>query len=133
MSTAAQEVEVSRGRGALWFGLLGGAIAWTAHLLLAYVAAEFGCVGRLGERGYLGITPVAWLEAGLTLATALVSGAATVVAYRSHRRLRCDAEQADPTVVAEQYTARAGVLTSGLFTFIILFESIPILYYLHDC
>jgi hypothetical protein len=131
MNTVAREVGVSR--SALWFGLFGGAIAWTVHLMLAYAAAEFGCVGRLGERSYLGITLVAWLEVVLTLATTLASGMATVVAYRSHRRLRSDAAQADAAVAAERYTAWAGVLTSGLFTFIILFESIPILYYLHNC
>lgn len=146
MNAVVQDVAVSR--GALWFGLLGGAIAWTVHLMFAYAAAEFGCVGRLGERGYLGITLVAWLEVALTSATALVAGAATFVAYRCDRRLRDDAIQmgaaqtnaadsnaalTNAALVAEQYTARAGLLTSGLFTFIILFESIPILYYLRNC
>jgi hypothetical protein len=129
MNTVAREVEVRR--SALWFGLFGGAVAWTVHLMLAYATAEFGCVGRLGERSYQGITLVAWLEVVLTLVTTLASAAATVVAYRCHRRLRCDAARADAD--AERYTAWAGVLTSGLFTFIILFESIPILYYLHNC
>jgi hypothetical protein len=172
MSTVDREVKVSR--GALWFGLFGGALAWTVHLMLAYVAAEFGCVGRLGERGYLGISMVAWLELALTVATTLASGAATVVAYRSHRRLRSanslsenrrglahfagrpqQKEQSseqnvpvplsadgsrigskaaeDAAVAAERYMAWTGVLTSGMFTFIIVFESIPILYYLHSC
>ena len=131
MSTVAQTNDVSR--AALWFGLLGGAMAWTVHLLLAYAVAEFGCVGRLGERGYLGITLVAWLEVALTLGTTLASGAATVVAYRCHRQLRFAAAPADAAVAAERQTAWAGLLTSGLFTFIILFESIPILYYLHHC
>jgi hypothetical protein len=131
MSAVAREIPVSR--AAQWFGLFGGAIAWTVHLMLAYAAAEFGCVGRLGEQAYLGITLVAWFEVALTLATALVSGAATFVAYRSHRQLRFEVAESDTTVAAERYTAWAGVLTSGLFTFIILFESIPILYYLHRC
>ena len=67
MSTVAQRFEVSR--GALWFGLFGGAIAWTVHLMFAYAAAEFGCIGRLGERGYLGITlvPHAGVAIGLVL------------------------------------------------------------------
>lgn len=129
-STVTRQVEVSR--GALWFGLLGGAISWTAHLILAYAVAEFGCVGQLGERGYLGVSTVAWLELSLTVVTTLVAGTATVVAYRSHRRLRSrDAD--DAAEAAERYTAWAGLLTSGMFTFIILFESIPILYYLHSC
>ena len=131
MSTVAREVQVSR--GALWFGLFGGAAAWTVHLMLAYAAAEFGCVGRLGERGYLGISMVAWLEIALTVATTLASGTATVVAYRGHRRLRSGEAAGDAAVAAECYTAWAGVLTSGMFTFIILFESIPIVYYLHSC
>lgn len=131
MSAVVQQIGVSR--GALWFGLFGGAIAWTVHLMLAYAVAEFGCVGRLGERGYLGITLVAWLEVALTLATTLAAGAATVVAYRCHRHLLSNAAQEDADAAAERYTAWAGLLTSGLFTFIILFESIPILYYLYHC
>jgi hypothetical protein len=127
MSTVAREVEVSR--GALWFGLFGGALAWTAHLMFAYAAAEFGCVGRLGERGYLGVSAVAWLVLALTAAATLASAAATAVAYRSPRRLQSGQAGQD----AERYTAWAGLLTSGLFTFIILFESIPIFYYLHAC
>lgn len=131
MSTVAPEVTVSR--GALWFGLFGGALAWTVHLMLAYATAEFGCVGRLAEQSYLGITLVAWLEVALTLATALTSAAATVVAYRSHRRLSSDPARADAATTAECYTAWAGVLTSGMFTFTIFFQSIPILYYLNRC
>jgi hypothetical protein len=131
MPTATQEIEVSR--GALWFGLLGGAIAWTLHLMLAYVVAEFGCVGRWGERSYQGITLVAWLEVALTVTTALAAGAATFVAYRIHRRLSSEAAAESATVAAERNIAWAGFLTSGLFTLVILFESIPILYYLQHC
>lgn len=132
MSTVSQDVAVSR--GALWFGLFGGAIAWTVHLMLAYAAAEFGCVGWQADRSYLGITLVAWLEVALTLATVLLSATATIVAFRCHRRLGSDsASPSDANVAAERSTAWAGVLTSGLFTFVILFESIPILYYLRHC
>jgi hypothetical protein len=115
-------------RGAMWFGLFGGAIAWTVHLMLAYAAAEFGCVGRLGDREYLSISLVAWLEIALTVTTALIAGAATAVAHLQYRRLQAHAE--DDAVGSERCLAWTGVLTSGLFTFIIVFESIPILYYL---
>jgi hypothetical protein len=128
MSTVAREVQVRR--GALWFGLFGGAVAWTAHLMLAYVAAEFGCVGQLGERRYLGISMVAWIGIALTVATMLVAVAATAIAYRNHHRLKSGD---DAATVAERDTAWAGVLTSSTFTLVILFESIPILYYLHGC
>jgi hypothetical protein len=121
---------ISRAR--LWFGLLGGASAWTIHLFSAYAIAEFGCVGRLAERSYGSLSVVAWLEVALTVAMLLVAAAATAVAYRSEQRLR-SLESTGQNLVADSFTARAGLLASGIFTFVILFESIPILFYLRDC
>ena len=129
MSMLVQQVEV--GRPAIWFGLLGGAAAWTAHLLLAYAVAEFGCVSGFVERSYLGISIVAWLEFAVTVLTTVIAAAAAVVAYRSCRILQ--SQQVDEAAAAEEYIARAGFITSGIFTFIILFESIPIFYYLRAC
>jgi hypothetical protein len=130
MSTLAEQVE--GGRPALWFGLLGGASAWTVHLLLAYAVAEFGCVSGFGERIYLGISIVAWLEVAATVLTTVIAALAAIVAHRSYRILRSqNLEEAG--IAAGEYTARAGFITSGIFTFIILFESIPILYYLRTC
>ncbi len=120
-------------RAALWFGLFGGAIAWTVHLLGAYAVAEFGCLGRPAHYDYLGITLVAWMELALTAVTTLAAVAATAVAVHCYRRLQSSepAEVTGPT--AERDTAWAAVLTSGTFVFIILFESLPILYYLQSC
>ncbi len=120
------------GRGLLWFCLFGGAIAWTFHLMFAYAIAEFGCMGRLSEHDYLGITLVAWLELALTVASTAIASAATAVAYCVHHRLQ-EQENADAETAIMRNTAWAGLLTSGTFTFIILFESIPILYYLKSC
>jgi hypothetical protein len=101
-------------------------------LMLAYAIAEFGCVGGLGERTYGGISLVAWLLLALTAATALAAAIATGVAYRGHRRLQSSRRETDVTGAMEN-AAWAGVLTSGTFTFVILFESIPIVYYLSGC
>ena len=130
MSTLAQQVKVSR--PALWFGLLGGASAWTVHLLLAYGVAEFGCVSGLGQRIYLGISVVAWLEVAATVLTSVIAALAASVAHRSYRILRSQ-NLDEAGIAAAEYAARTGFITSGIFTFIILFESIPILYYLRDC
>jgi hypothetical protein len=120
-------------RGGLWFGLLGGAMAWLLHLISASVVAEFGCVSGLGERVYQGLTLVAWLQLSLTAGTTLAASAATAVAARRYRRLgRADAA-ADAANTVQRHTARTGMLTSGLFTVVIVFESIPILYYLQGC
>lgn len=119
-------------RASLWFGLIGGCFAWMVHLLAAYAIAEFGCVGRLGELSSGRISIVAWLEFVLTVVTVAIAGGATVVAYRCHREVRSK-ESSYGASVADAFTARAGVLTSGILTFVILFESIPIFYYLRSC
>ncbi len=123
--------EVSRVN--LWVGLFGGAMAWAIHFLSAYVVAEFGCVGKLGERSYWNISLVAWLELVLTFAAVLAAAISTAVAYRSQLRLWSATDAECATLQAERYTARAGLLTSGIFTFVILFESIPIFFYLRSC
>jgi len=130
-SAGGRRAEVSR--GALWFGLLGGAVAWTAHLMLAYATAEFGCVSRLEEYAIREISAVAWLLLLWTVVTTLVAAAATVVAYRCYDRLRSAAAAGDSVANVELSLARVGLLTSGLFTFVILFESLPIVFYLHHC
>jgi len=130
MTILAQQVGV--GRLALWFGLLGEAGAWTVHLLLAYAVAEFGCVSGFGERLWMGISIVAWLEIAVTVLTAMIAASAAIVARRSHRILRFS-EGVEGEAAAEEYTARAGFITSVIFTIIIFFESIPILYYLRTC
>ncbi len=128
MSTAASEEPVGR-RGQLWFGLLGGAVAWTAHLMLAYLIAEFGCLTAAGHRAYLGLTAVTWAVLGVSAATLLVALAATLVAERNRRRLPPYEGDARPGA----YVAYAGVILSGMFSFVILVESLPILFYLRDC
>jgi hypothetical protein len=120
-------------RGALWFGLLGGGFAWLAHLISAYVIAEFGCISGLGERLGWGVTVVAWMVIGLSVLMLSIAAAATFVARRSRQRLAQepvgDLDDAGP----EFYMARAGFITSALFLFIILVESVPIFFYLKHC
>jgi hypothetical protein len=123
-------------RRALWFGLLGGALAWTAHLMFAYAIAEFGCVGGWGHGGYLDISLVAWLEVLLTVVTAAVAAAATFVAYRcylSSATAPLDSAASGSARDTDRYTAYVGLLSGSLFFFVILFESIPIFFYLRHC
>lgn len=127
------ETKIEVSRASLWFGLLGGAIAWSVHFISAYVVAEFGCVGGLGERSYWNISYVAWLELGLTVFAFLMAAFSTMVAYRSQRGLASGTACPCSEQCAVRSTARAGMLSSGLFTFVILFESIPIFFYLHRC
>jgi heme/copper-type cytochrome/quinol oxidase subunit 2 len=119
----------------LWFGLLGGGVAWLGHLLSAYLIAEFGCVSGLGKRHMAGVTVVAWLILAASATALLVAGAAVWVAYRSRERLVAEADPADPEddTAPELSLARTGLTTSLIFLMIIAVETIPIFFYLRDC
>lgn len=118
----------------LWFGVMGGAIAWLGHLLLSYAISEFGCVSRFGERAMWGISGVAWMEIAVTVIFLGIAIVATVVAQRNKRAFSgaVDAARVEPND-PRVFMARSGVLASGLFVFITAVQALPILYYLHDC
>lgn len=128
-----------RAKAALWFGFLGGAVAWTAHLLLAYFFSEFGCIGELHQRAILGLMAPTAVIALLSALLLLVAALATWVAYRAAKRLglsiigSTEAEEKQGQSGAAIYLARAGVLMSGLFVFVILVQSLPILYFSRSC
>jgi hypothetical protein len=69
----------------LWFGVLGGLAAWSAHLVLAYVLISVGCDdgrSRLGVDADAGLT-LAYVAA--TLVFGAVAAAATLTAIRAWR------------------------------------------------
>jgi hypothetical protein len=119
---------------ALWAGLLGGGVAWTLHLVLAYIIAEFGCISGLDRAQFLGISAVAWLLLGLSVAMLLGAGAVTWFTYRTTRRLAAlRGETLASEADFEMYMARAGYITSGSFFLIILAQTLPIFFYLRTC
>jgi hypothetical protein len=122
-------------RPALWFGLIGGGVAWLGHLLSAYLIAEFGCISGLGERHALGLSVVAWLILVASVVALLVAGTAAFVAYRSRERLARESQATDiePGTNPEYDMARTGWTTSALFVLIITVETIPIFFYLRNC
>lgn len=137
MGSASQQLELQRpvtgARRGLWFGVLGGALAWLIHLVGAYVIAEFGCVGRLRSVSFLEVTAVAWLLIAFSSLMLLIALASTWVAYQRYRHLRNSAAPGDEATNAIADLDRAGWITGGLFALVIFVESLPILYYLQDC
>lgn len=121
------------GQFALWFGLLGGGVAWLLHLVLAYLIAEFGCLTALRDTRLFGITGVAWLILAVSVATLLVALSAVVVARRSEQRLHAPALADSADQGPKVYLARAGFVSSVLFAFVIAVETVPIFYYLREC
>ena len=127
------EMEIARPRTwRRWFAFLGAGVAWTAHLLSIYAIGEFGCVSGLDRITYWSISAVAWMIMIVTVLCLLPSVAATLIAYRDKRR---DAEREAAASEDEggQYLSSFGFILSGLFTLIILVESLPVFAYLHGC
>jgi hypothetical protein len=80
--TGADPAALSPRSTSLWFGLLGGAAAWTAHELLSYLSVSLACHG-----GDPGDWKFHLVQHGLTLLTALGALAAGVAAYRTRQRV----------------------------------------------
>lgn len=110
----------------LWFGLLGGPLAWAVAFISAYLMTESACV----TGGSLVGPAVVWL-----LGTA-VAVAATVVAWGARVEAvsvtpNGDAGASGPEARSDRPTGRrfmaiAGVLLSGVFAFITLTHAVPL-------
>jgi hypothetical protein len=120
---------VSRFR--LWFGLFGGAVAWTVHFLAAYAIAEFGCVSSFRDARFLGITGVAWGILAITALTLVLAVGGLEIARRSKRLLLVEVHEDEDE--PEAFMARAGWITSVVFVAIIVAQTVPVLYYLRSC
>ncbi len=110
----------------LWFGLFGGAAAWAVHLLSASAIAEWGYYAGLSQVKWLGLNAIEWLILGVTATTLAISAVATCVAYRAAERVRrTDGGEVRNTCLFLIYV---GIAASGTFMFIILAQSIPLIF-----
>jgi hypothetical protein len=119
----------------LWFGLLGGAAAWTVHFIGCWATAEWGGFSGFDRWKFLGITLVAWIIVALSIVAALVALGATLVACRHYRRLsnpRGAGEDLAGKGETNRFLALSGWILSGLFLLIILVQSVPVLYFLRE-
>ncbi|HSH46317.1 MAG TPA: hypothetical protein VK966_10700 [Longimicrobiales bacterium] len=110
------------GRAALFFSLLGGPVAWTAHLLASYPLVPPSC--EMGSTALLNV---------ITAGTALLSAAAGAVGWWAYRRLKPvrDAEREvpwpgdDPPFAWARFMAVAGAVLGAFFAYVILVEGLP--------
>lgn len=112
--------------GRLWFGLLGGPLAWAAAFIAAYLMTESACVtgGSLVGPG------IVWLLG------AAVAVAAAVVAVGARGEAVASTPDDDPGAggpearsdrpTGRRFMAIAGVLLSGVFAFITLTHAVPL-------
>jgi len=128
MSPLAPSAKIEKTR--IWFGFLGGAAAWTFHLVACSLTAEWMGFASI-DRQFLGIHIVAWLAIVWTVLATAIAGAATYIAYRQWRQPNhSQSEVEGDTNSTAEFLARTGTISSGMFLLIIVVESIPILFYL---
>lgn len=113
---------------ALWFGLLGGPVAWSVQTLINLVVAAHGCFPQLEPIGSP-VTPIRGIAFVVSLLAVIVCLAATAVAARSWTRTRHEQHEAagrggshaPAAALLEtgegrtRFMALAGVLTSVTF------------------
>lgn len=125
MNTPAKTLSAGVSRWTLRFVLLGGGVAWTLHLLLAYVIAEFGIVSGFVDTRWAGLDAVSWLLIGLSVAMLALAAAASWASWR----VRC-ADGDDEEARTVRFCVRFGRAANVAFLVIIAVESVPIFFFL---
>jgi heme/copper-type cytochrome/quinol oxidase subunit 2 len=106
---------------AAWFGLLGGAVAWSAQLVLGDAFAEVGCEAG----GFDGISIVLLAITGVA---AIVAAAALVVSLLHLRRPR-SSDADEPSATRARFMATSGAVASAIFlTLIVMGGVLPHLF-----
>jgi uncharacterized membrane protein len=98
-------------RALLWFGVLGGALAWGVRFAWSYLLVPVAC----REEG-------TWMLHLVALGALVVAAAAGVVSWRSFRR--DPPEEADDVRQRRTVLGLVGVFLSGFFVVVTAFESV---------
>lgn len=102
---------IRRQRG-LWFGLLGGPLAWAGHLGVAYYLVPDACAAG---------------SSALLHVVTFVAVAVAVAAIASAWRVRRAAHPSDDGIASERgaFAGVVGLALSSLFLLVILMEGLP--------
>lgn len=112
----------------LWFAVLGGAGAWSLHLVVGWGLEEIACGSGSVGSDILGIGLVAWLTA-ITIVLGAVTVAALLLSWRLWRQAgRPIHGDADPPVGRAGFMALYGLLSNGLFLLMIVFGGVSLLF-----
>jgi hypothetical protein len=118
-------------RSKIWFAFLGGALAWTLHLMGTYALSEGFCRSGLHQYSFLGLGLMIW---GLGLLT-LLAMAVTLGALWTSRRQQMTslANVRSGSGDISIFMARSSLLANALFLIIIIAQSFPILILGRSC
>jgi hypothetical protein len=121
----------STGRLVLWSSMWGGGVAWLIHLIVAWLFAEFGCLGGWQAQSWLGVSRVAWLVLALSAFCLLL---ALLAAWGSvWCRRRAEGEPTPEGVDTTRFIAHYGIWVNVLFVLVIVAQTVPALFYSRDC
>ncbi|HEX7002931.1 MAG TPA: hypothetical protein VF168_01940 [Trueperaceae bacterium] len=112
-----------QGSPLMWFGVLGGGIAWSLHLLASYLLTESVCAVDPPRFQLLGLQGTSLLLLGITVLTALLALAAVIVGAGRWSKWRGDDENQPAS-----YLSLTGLILSSAFLLIILVEGLPPLF-----
>lgn len=107
----------------MWFGVLGGAVAWSLHLLASYLLAESVCVAPSLQFELWGLGGTTLLLFAITIVTGLIALAALLVSVGQWSSWRDDSEHRPAA-----YLSMVGLILSGTFLVIIVMEGLPPLF-----
>jgi len=109
-----------------WFGLFGGALAWTLQHVVGYGISDSGC----SVAGAQWDLHAAALQATLSLVTGAVVVAAWVAAFVAFRETRAiDADAPGPSGRIH-FFAQAALLGNVLFLVIVVLDGVSSIYHL---
>jgi hypothetical protein len=130
LEEAAEEISKDERRRsvALWFGVLGGPLAWVGHLGGNYSLEEwFACSESAHHQGEIlgvGVKTVSLLLNSAMVAVAALSG---LVAYGCWKKLQGQSGDEGDTLERARWMAFAGIVEGALFLGIILLGYVPLL------
>lgn len=103
------------------FAFLGGAVIWLINFLVIYAVGEFACVLEGSLFQLLGIGAAGWF-------LIVFSFGCIVISLYSMRMAWLIRKNSDA-----HFLSKAGLISNALFTYVILAQTMPILFLLNDC
>jgi hypothetical protein len=112
----------------LWFGVLGGAVAWSLHTVVDWGINETTCRSGHGELAGVPLRP---LLGGLSLLFLVVCLASLVVARRHWRRLDATEDEAEDDLQALRlrraaFMAKIGFVSNILFALMLACSAVAV-------
>ncbi len=110
----------------LWYGVLGGAIAWAVHLLVAWPMVELSCAAGSGRVATVALRPAVGLAVVIPALVTAGSLLVATLAFRRTARAQAAGEE-DRAYGRARMLAVIGVWANLLFLTIIVLGGVAVL------